>query len=344
MQSIIVDDHGTKLAYLDSGVPQPADNDYTTIFAVHGMVFTTPIFEKVMSLANVSNIRFVGINRRDYPGSTPLGTEDKAVLASGSEDEKAAFLKSRGLEVANFVDRFILSNHVPTLSSDGKRGGFALLGWSLGCTFALAAVANIDALPAASQLRWQSNMRALVLHEAPTVAIGSPLPPKAWSPQIDHSIPAEDRDPLFTQWITSYFKHGDLSTRDPNVLTYVVPATFRAPSIFRMSDKEIGKIVHEPPASGSEMLLMHCTVTQINASYKKACFDPSIRRLLPKMKVTAFTGDVTCWCSLSAHWAMEDDDKAHGGGFIDLEIIQGISHFAQWDEPAVILKVYTEAL
>lgn len=40
MQDIVVDDQGTKLSYIDSGVPQHAADGYMTIFAVHGMAFT----------------------------------------------------------------------------------------------------------------------------------------------------------------------------------------------------------------------------------------------------------------------------------------------------------------
>lgn len=41
MPSIMVDDQGTELAYYDSGIPQGvADGTfYTTIVAIHGMVF-----------------------------------------------------------------------------------------------------------------------------------------------------------------------------------------------------------------------------------------------------------------------------------------------------------------
>ena len=37
--TIIVDDTGTQLAYIDSG--PPSGTVYTTIFAVHGIVFTS---------------------------------------------------------------------------------------------------------------------------------------------------------------------------------------------------------------------------------------------------------------------------------------------------------------
>lgn len=41
MQDIVVDANGTKLSYIDSGVPPSAKDGYTTIFAVHGTVFTS---------------------------------------------------------------------------------------------------------------------------------------------------------------------------------------------------------------------------------------------------------------------------------------------------------------
>lgn len=125
------------------------------------------IFEKVMALAQGSKIRIVAVNRRDYPGSTPLATEDTAILASGSDDQKSAFLKARGVEIATFIDLFVERNRVPPISADGQTGGFALLGWSLGNAIALSAVANVDSLPSAAQDRWASGMRALILHGTP---------------------------------------------------------------------------------------------------------------------------------------------------------------------------------
>lgn len=41
MQHIVVDSEGTKLSYIDSGVPQQSTDRYKTIFAVHGTVFTS---------------------------------------------------------------------------------------------------------------------------------------------------------------------------------------------------------------------------------------------------------------------------------------------------------------
>lgn len=157
--------------------------------------------------------------------------------------------------------------------------------------------------------------------------MGTPLPPKAWTPLIDQTIPEGLRDPFFRQWITSYFEHGDLSTKDLDVISYVLPTTSRVPSIFSMSEEQQGKIMYSPPALTSDMLLMVHFSTATNASYKKAFFDKRVRQLLPALKVSMFMGDATCSFSIPAFWAAEDDDKAHGGNNADYKIVKDINHF-----------------
>ncbi|KAH9855498.1 Alpha/Beta hydrolase protein [Lenzites betulinus] len=339
-----VDDQGVQLSYIDSGVPLECKEDYATIFAVHGMCFSSPIYERVIANAGSANIRFVAINRRDYPGSTPLTPNDTSKLLTGSDQDKADFIHERGVEIASFVEKFVERHNLPPVSEDGKRGGFALLGWSLGNAMAIAAVANVDRLSSAGQARWTSGMRALILQEPPTASIGTPLPPKIWSPHIDTTMPEDLRNPFFVQWITSYFKHGDLSTRSLDVLSYIVPSTEHAPSIFSMSADQISRTIQYDPGASSDTYFMVFAAPQIHANYLKGCFDADVRQLLPKMKITTFTGDITCSFSLAAHWQMEDENKAHGGGFIDFVMIPGINHFVHWDDPVLALKIYKEAL
>ena len=40
MPTLVVDEHGTELSYIDSGAPNDT-KDYVTIFAIHGTVFTS---------------------------------------------------------------------------------------------------------------------------------------------------------------------------------------------------------------------------------------------------------------------------------------------------------------
>ena len=140
----------------------------------------TAVFSRLMERGKASGVRVVAVNRRDYPGSTPFSDEDKRVLNSGTDAERAAFLREQGVEIATFVDRLIEKNGLPPLSADKKSGGVQLMGWSFGATLAMAALANLDALPEASQTRLAAHLRSLILFgtfrlapQPPPLALGS---------------------------------------------------------------------------------------------------------------------------------------------------------------------------
>ena len=44
------------------------------------------------------------------------------------------------------------------------------------------------------------------------------------------------------------------------------------------------------------------------------------------MKVIVFSGDETASFSIPSQWAVEDDDKAAGGGFVAVRWIPGFNH------------------
>ncbi|KAH9934361.1 uncharacterized protein B0H18DRAFT_1115071 [Fomitopsis serialis] len=80
------------------------------------------------------------------------------------------------------------------------------------------------------------------MYEPPSLSLGFPLPPGTWPPQFDASIPEKCHAPFSTQWITSYFDHGNLSTRDTDVL-HIVSSVSHRPSIYTMSDERSGGFV-----------------------------------------------------------------------------------------------------
>ncbi|KAI0700662.1 hypothetical protein C8T65DRAFT_657414 [Cerioporus squamosus] len=361
MPSIKVDAQGTELAYCDTGAPQgthSGEQDYLTIIAIHGMVFCaregrtfvvsdatehfTAIFERIMKTSVDAGVRFVALNRRDYPGSTPLTEDDLRVLESGTDEERAAFLRTQAVQLATFIDRYIQQNSIPAISPDRKTGGIILLGWSLGCTFGLSILSNADIYPEATRTRLALHLRTYIMFEPPTVAIGSPRPSQLWSPVIDTTLPADQRTAAFVLWVTSYFTHGDLSTRDPSVLSYWIPARTRVPSIYNMSPAEHARAVYTPPGDKSDMLFMFFSEPAIQQTYRKACFDPAVRALFPGMKICVLSGDATSPHGLPAFWSMQDDDAKHGGGFIEFGWVPGANHFYFWDEPKGMLERFRE--
>lgn len=105
----------------------------------------------------------VAINRRDYPGSSSTHASELSTLEGGSDEQKAALLRKRGVEIGTFIDRFILQNGILPISADGKTGGIVIVGWSLGVAFALAALANVDILPSDAQARFATYLRSVIL-------------------------------------------------------------------------------------------------------------------------------------------------------------------------------------
>lgn len=274
-------------------------------------------------------------------------------------------------------------NETPMFSASGE-GGIALLGWSLGNSPTLAAISYFDSLPSDAQSRLGPQMRALImqgclpfkcscvesactnddnLSEPPSVAIGADSPPQIWSPQIDTSIPEDIRLPMFTQWITSYFHHGDLSTRNTSVLSYVLPATFHAPSIFNMTSSQMSSIVEEWQNNAIDSPFQTNFKRQNAASYVRACYDPATKVLWPNMKIWEVVGDATCSFPLTGLFSLQNDNDARGGGFINFNIIRNANHFVSvssdpfpshietyifsqmhWDEPDRAIEAYLKAL
>jgi len=107
-----------------------------------------------------------------------------------------------------------------------------------------------------------------------------------------------------------------------------------------MSPDDISEIIEPYPASW----FMLATKAQALAIYRKACFDRSIRELLPKMKITRLVGDSTASFSIASFWQMQDDDLTNGGGMVNFRMIRGANHFVHWDNPEMALQVYIDAL
>ena len=148
--------------YLDSG---PIQNEtYVTLFLLHGHTFYSPIFNRLIPLAPKYNIRIVAITRRDYSGSAPYTSAELEVIMHGDTAAKTGFLQARALEIASFLEKFTQENNLPQSSPDGKQGGIALLGWSLGNVLALSVVGLAQHFPRGLQDNLDPYLRRLVLY------------------------------------------------------------------------------------------------------------------------------------------------------------------------------------
>lgn len=165
--------------------------------------------------------------------------------------------------------------------------------------------------------------------EPAPIALGLPSPEKNWSPMVMTSIPQELRFKAFVQWITSYFEHGDLTKRDLNLLSYILPSPVRPPTIFNMSAAEIEGIVCDGDDAMVDLPLLINMKSQIKASYRKACFDRATADLFPKMRISLLAGDRSPSWALAGMWAVQDDEKDLGSGRIKFQLIHGVNHFVR---------------
>ena len=127
------------------------------------MLLTIGVFQHVLPLATPKGFRMVCLNRRDYDGTTLYSPAELKVLSQGDESDHALFLEARGVEIASFLDGLIDALSLPGPTDDGKEGGLALMGWSMGNIFTLSTVASVSLLQPQVQTRLQSYLRKLIM-------------------------------------------------------------------------------------------------------------------------------------------------------------------------------------
>ncbi|KAK0499098.1 hypothetical protein EDD18DRAFT_1070396, partial [Armillaria luteobubalina] len=285
---------GVHLAYLDTGPPENTSS-YTTIFAVHGMVYTNLVFQKVMGVASSNGVRFVATKHRPCLGSTLFTDEE---LDQGNFE-----IEMRGHEIASFVD-------IPRVSDDGMSGGVSLLGWSVRCGYVVVAIASIGTLPVDVQTRLGAHVRFMIIYEAAPIALGLPTPSQNWAPLVDTTIPEDLQLPTFVQWHTGYFDHGNLtlsSAYNLDSLSWVLTAPEYVPTFYKIPVEELEEVARYRSDEATDPPFIFFFANQLNAVYRKAFNDEGIGAILPLLKGSFLCGDKTSAFHVSGLWTVHDD-------------------------------------
>ncbi|KAJ7130777.1 hypothetical protein C8R43DRAFT_1089921 [Mycena crocata] len=329
------------LSYIDSGAPSTPS--YTTIFAVHGMLFTNLIFEKIIDIAPSHGVRVVAINRRHFPGSTPFTPEELNVVFTGGsgDDERDAQMEARGHEIGTFIATFVQKFHLPPLSADGKEGGSVLLGWSVGAPYQLAAIASADTLSEDTRSVLSAHVRSLILYEPAPIALGLPTPAQNWNPLVDNSIPAPLQLAAFGQWVTAYFDHQSIETRDLDSLSWVLTAPDQSPTLYGIPADKLGPMLRLGEDATTDLPFLFFFANQLVKAYRKAFYDGATAALFPKMKKSFLCGDRTAAFGVCGLWAVQDDQAIHGPSTkVTFKFMNGTNHFGHWDDAETVLKTF----
>ena len=187
------------------------------------------VFSRLVPLAAKSNCRLILINRRGYPGSTPLSAEQLSDLGRCISDTSSEslnyvkdFCQERGREVYDFLTDLVCSDESIT-----PEGGLSVAGWSFGSIFTMALLANAPEFAVARNFDLQPYIHSVINYgevssspylgqrlnlsciDPPHSCFGYPSPPGYWHPFVEPDTSVDDAiTKLFPPWVSGYYEHN----------------------------------------------------------------------------------------------------------------------------------------
>ncbi|KAF7331333.1 AB hydrolase-1 domain-containing protein [Mycena kentingensis (nom. inval.)] len=349
-------DSGITFTYTDSGAVR-SNKAYTTLVFIHGHTFHAGTFQRLLPIAAANGLRVLCINRREYAESNLYTDEELDIFASGTQEQRAALLAGQGRDLALCVDGLIQRLRLP------KAGGVALIGWSLGATFLCSILASIESLPAPAKKRLVDHVHTTILFQAPSVALGIPLPSTEHLPipHTDPTIAPADRPAAFARWVSAFFAHGDLSTRSLSALTYH-PAAEPTPTLARMSAEEVASMVDYAPGQRyDDAVGLPQFAGVVKDIVQRALWDGRVRnawrRLRPGLGIHptggasggglwVLYGTAEVWNVIQAAWVLEDEAKMHPQPGMEMRfaVMQGVNHFLVWEDAQAALDALKQCI
>lgn len=127
------------------------------------------IFRRLVPFAQPNNLRLIRLNWREYPGSSPYSQEEVDTIHSGNQDKQAEFVKKIGRQLAAFLEYAVRNLDIPKLEVvDGrKRGGLAVLSWSMGNVWAMSFLGNAQTLSEETNILLGNYLRTFILFGIP---------------------------------------------------------------------------------------------------------------------------------------------------------------------------------
>ncbi|KAI0358231.1 hypothetical protein OH77DRAFT_1253938 [Trametes cingulata] len=351
----------------DTGAPV-GQEDYTTLVIIHGYVWHGGIFAKLIPLATTYGVRIILLNRREYPGATPYTADERALIPPvptkprtvQDEIRSAAemletFMRDRARELYEALQGLVEERKLPPIRVASSTGGLILVGWSLGATWMTALLSHLAEFPV-GDIGLRAYVRRVALWDPPASLLGYPYPEQdPYNPFFDTSLTHEERGQVFTNWITSYFSHGDtLDTFERRI-----PLRMPPPTIAVMSKEELEATVHVPPGvpGGSDWALLHgCAALGVYGTLRKGALFLSPSSTVDRdgrqmgdewrdLEVRYVWGENSVWeCPYAAQMLRQEVSEAKSNGeairTVTTFCVRGANHFGQWDQPERTLQAF----
>ncbi|OBZ73446.1 hypothetical protein A0H81_06664 [Grifola frondosa] len=344
----------------DYGAPPSNTQNYTTLVMLHGGAVHSATFRRLIPFAHQNNIRLVLVNRRGYPGTTPFTASELQCIYTADLPAQSDLLRSQGAYVAEFLLWFIRKEGIPPkLDTDGeKSGGISVLGWSIGNAPVISFLAHAHELSDADQAVLGAYLRTAIMYDPPSVTLGLPPPPPSpsgafYAPGAEMELSMAERLLLCIQWVSTYNKHANLASRDPNGLVTGPHPPYAAldplPLLVAMSQEEVAAQT-DLEAFAAEALFYLIPADVYHSEFIQAYF-PSLAEkaggagttpALPDVRVRHVWCDMSVWQTVWAAWGVEKMLQEHKNGGRDVELVplKGVNHFAHWDEPEKVMTLF----
>ncbi|KAI0635833.1 hypothetical protein C8Q77DRAFT_594672 [Trametes polyzona] len=339
----------------DSGIPA-GSADYTTVVILHGFVYHSKIFTKLVPLGRLFNARGILVNRRDYPGSVPYTEEELSLLApqpleNAEDDDMAtamnaqgveAFMMARAREVCQLLEGLVTSGEVPIADRKCNVGGITIAGWSMGTGWMTALLTYAPSFPVGTVNLADYILRVVFL-DPPFCILGYPTSENGlYNPLFEEDIPPEERESAFVPWVSGYFKHGSTG----NTLALKTPLENPTPTLARITPQELASIVYHPPGKpdGSDAILLHRGIeVGLWMSLRRRSLARGRKHGWDSVEVRNITCEQSvCDCLWSMMCLKKDVEEARSQGLPVRDVrfvsIRNANHFVQWDQPENLLR------
>ena len=145
------------------------------------------------------------------------------------------------------------------------------------------------------------------------------------SPLVDDKVSPEEKLQKFSYWVSGYYKHGDISTQDPDVLS-LVETSIHPATITNITADEQKEMICVGNESEYEMPYMVSSQQQFAYAYREAFIGDNVRTLFPGFKATFLAGELSPPFAIGSYWMLGNDIKKTGKSF-GLVLVPDSNHF-----------------
>ncbi|KAG7100293.1 hypothetical protein E1B28_002066 [Marasmius oreades] len=336
-----------KISFTDNGSPSNSD-DYTTLVILHGSAFNGYGLEKLHHVSHSLNLRTVILQRRQYPGSTQYTDSELEDLRQG----RKVFLDRIGKNMAEFLLQFIEKEKIPKASEDMKRGGIAVMAWSMGTPSATALFSDRNIVPRKDYLVLEDYVKDLIFDDPPYLCFGFKLPDdhQAYDPWTDPELKTlSEKFEQFSNWATSYFDHPNPETGKLQDMDLTTKGSSNA-TILEWSPEELQKYFNMEAAVSSEFPMVAEPMQKtLREMVERVLYDENlIHSYFPRVKVTVVHCSQSPWHS---YWCAKelqrtyDERLSKGGSARPLKIYKVVgNHMLHWAAPKLLLEATVEGM